>query len=61
MLKWSLPLGKDATCVVLAKQLHSHDGKDEDDDTQDEGQITESAHRATHDRDQQIQRGPRLG
>lgn len=48
------------TCVILAEQLHSHHGEDEDDDTQDECQITESAHRAAHDRDQQVQRWPRL-
>lgn len=48
------------TGVVLAEQLHAHDGKDEDNDTQYERQVAQGAHGATHDRDQQVQRWPRL-
>ena len=35
--------------VRLAKQLHSHDSKDEDDDTEDKGQVGQGAHRVHHD------------
>lgn len=46
--------------VVLAEELHTHHGEDEDDDTQDEGQVTQGPYRSTHDRDQQVQRRPRF-
>lgn len=43
-----------STCVVLAEQLHPHDGKYEDDNAQYKGQIAECTHCATHDRDQEV-------
>jgi hypothetical protein len=49
------------TVIVFAEELHAHDGEDEDDDAQDEGQVTQSAHRFAHDGDQQVESGPRLG
>lgn len=49
------------TDVVLAEKLHAHDGKDEDDDTQHEGQVTQGTHRPAHDWDEQVECRPWLG
>ena len=46
--------------VILAEELHAHHGEDEDDNAEHEGQVTQGAHRSAHNRDQQIQRGPRF-
>ena len=46
--------------VVGAEQLHAHHGEDEDDNHQNEAEVTERAHRASDDADQQVQRRPRL-
>ncbi len=56
-----LVLGSSLTDIALAKELHSHHSKDEDDDAEDEGEVAEGAHRLAHDRYQQVQGGPRLG
>ena len=56
----AIPLA-DILCVGCTKQLHSHDGEDEDDDAQHQGEVAQRAHRLAHDRDEQVQGGPRLG
>lgn len=48
----------DVVRVVLAEKLHSHDGEDEDDDTQYEGQVTQRTHCSAHDGNQEIQSWP---
>jgi hypothetical protein len=50
----------EVTVIVFAEELHAHDGEDEDDDAQDEGQVIQSADRFAHDGDQQVEGGPRL-
>ena len=40
--------------VVDSVQLHPHHGEDEDDDSEHDAQVTESAHRTTDDPDEQI-------
>jgi hypothetical protein len=45
----------------LAKELHAHDGKDEDDDAKHEGQVGQRPHRVHHDRQDVVQRLPGLG
>ena len=47
--------------VVLAEELHAHDGKDEDDDAQDERQVGQRADRVRHDGENVVQRLPRFG
>ena len=47
--------------VVVPVQLHSHHGEDEDDDAQHQGEVSQRAHRLAHDRDEQVEGGPRLG
>lgn len=54
-------LSKLVDRVLLSKQLHPHDGEDEDDDGQNEAEVAECTHRTTDDSDQQVQRRPRLG
>ncbi len=49
------------TDVALAEELHSHHSEDEDDDTEDKGEVAESAHRLPHDRYQQVERRPGFG
>lgn len=56
--EWEYPNPCALTGVVLAKELHAHDGKDENDDAQDEGQITQGTHSFTHDGDEQVESGP---
>ena len=46
--------------VVVPVQLHSHHGKDEDDDDKHEGQVGEGAHSVAHDGQDVIERLPRL-
>jgi hypothetical protein len=48
------------TPVILAEELHTHDGEDKDDNTQDERQVTESTHRSTHDGYEQVECWPRF-
>lgn len=48
------------TDVVFAEELHAHDGEDEDDDAQDERQVTQGAHRFSHNGDEQVERRPRF-
>ena len=47
--------------VILPEQLHAHHGEDEDDDAQHQGEVSQRAHRLAHDRDEQVEGGPRLG
>ena len=47
--------------VVLAKQLHTHHSKDEDDDAQHEGQVGQGPHCVHHDGEDIVERFPRLG
>ena len=47
--------------VVGSEQLHSHHGKDEDDNGQHETEVTESAHCSTDDANEEVQSRPRLG
>lgn len=47
--------------VVLAKKLHAHHGKDEDDDGQHQSQVPQSTHWVANDLDQHVQSGPWLG
>lgn len=49
------------TDIVFAEQLHSHDGKDENDNAKDEGQVTQGSDRSTHDWYEQVQCGPWFG
>ncbi len=49
------------TCVALAKELHSHHSKDEDDDTEDKGEVAQRPDGLPHDGDEEVQGGPRLG
>ena len=58
-----LPLNDDwgsSPDVILAEELHAHHGEDEDDDAEDEGQVGERPHRVHHDRQDVVQRLPRL-
>ncbi len=48
------------TCVALAEELHAHDGKDEDDDAEYEGEVAQRPDGLPHDGDEEVQRGPRL-
>ena len=58
----ALPLGvADLLDVGLAEELHPHHGEDEDDDAQHQGEVSQRAHRLAHDRDEQVEGGPRLG
>jgi len=54
-------LGEVVERVVGAKQLHAHDGEDEDEDGEDEAEVAESTQCAADDTHEQIQRRPRLG
>ena len=47
--------------VIIAEQLHPHDGENEDDDGEDEAEVAEGSHRSTDDTDEQVERGPGLG
>lgn len=51
----------NVTDVIFAKELHAHNGEDEDNDAQDERQVTQGPHGFTHDWDEKIERRPRLG
>ena len=58
-----MPLNDDwgsSPDVILAEELHAHHGEDEDDDAEDEGQVGERPHRVHHDRQDVVQRFPRL-
>ena len=48
------------TLVGLAKELHAHDGEDEDDDTEHEGEVAQGANGLAHDGDEQVEGRPRL-
>ena len=43
------PFVADLFDVELPKELHTHHGKDEDDDTEDKSQVGESANSVGHD------------
>ena len=47
--------------VIIAEQLHPHDGKDEYDDGEDEAEVAQRPHRSTDDADEEVERGPGLG
>ena len=49
------------TDIALSKELHSHHSKDEDDDAEDEGEVSQGPHCLAHDGDEQVQSGPGLG
>jgi len=49
------------THITFSKKLHPHDSKNEDDDAKDEGQVSKCSHRFTHDGDEKVECGPRLG
>ena len=40
------------TLVGFAKELHAHDGEDEDDDTEHEGEVAQGAYCLAHDGDE---------
>jgi len=44
--------------VARAEELHSHDGKDEDDDGKDKAEVAEGTHCSANDTDEQVQRWP---
>ena len=44
--------------VVLPKDLHSHDGKDEDDDTENKTEVTQCVDCSTDYSDQKVQGWP---
>lgn len=54
------PLVAHLVEVVLAEELHAHDGEDEDDDAQDEGQVGQGADRVGHDGQDVVERLPWL-
>ena len=47
--------------IKLAKELHAHNGKDEDDDGQDKTEVSQGTHGAANDANEQVECGPRLG
>lgn len=47
--------------VMAAKQLHSHDGEDKDDDGEDKTKVTECTHRTANDSYEEIECRPRFG
>ena len=49
------------TCVTFPEELHAHDGENEDNDTEDEGEVTESTNSFPHDGDEKVESGPGLG
>ena len=49
------------TDIAFSEELHPHDGKDEDDDAEDEGQVAQRPHRFAHDGDEEVQGRPRFG
>ena len=55
------PLLADKVEVVLAEELHAHDGEDEDDDAEDEGQVGQGPHRVGHDCQNVVEGFPGLG
>ena len=48
------------TCVTFPEELHAHDGENEDNDTEDEGEVTESTNSFPHDGDEKVECWPRL-
>ena len=54
------PLVADLVEVVLSEELHAHDGEDEDDDAEDEGQVGERSDRVCHDGEDVVERFPWL-
>ena len=57
----AVPFFTDEFGVVFAEELHSHDGEDEDDDAEDEGEVGESADGVHHDGEDVVERLPGLG
>ena len=53
--------GECGTWVTFPEELHPHDGEDEDDDTEDEGEVTKSTNSFPHDGDEKVEGGPGLG
>ena len=49
------------TFIAFSKELHAHDGEDEDDDTKDECEVTESTDSFPHDGDEKVEGWPGLG
>lgn len=47
--------------VVLSEELHAHNGKNEDDNAEYKRQVTQGAHRFTHDGYKQVESGPGFG
>jgi L-lysine 2,3-aminomutase len=46
--------------VIGAEHLHAHHSENEDDNAEHKGQISKVAHRFAHDRNEQVQSGPRF-
>ena len=57
----AVPLLADFVGVVLAKELHAHHSEDENDNTEDEGQVGQRAHRVGHDRQDVVEGLPGFG
>ena len=57
----SFPNNFIPTFIALSKELHAHDGEDEDDDAEDKGQVTKSTDGFPHDGDEKVEGWPGLG
>lgn len=51
----------DTLFVALSKELHSHHGKDENDNGQYQGQVAQGTHWISNNLDQHVQGGPGFG
>ena len=49
------------TNIAFAKELHPHDGEDEDNDAQHESEVAQGPNCLAHNRNEQVERRPRLG
>lgn len=49
------------TCVALPEELHTHHSKDEDNDTEDKGEVAQRPDGLAHDGDEEVEGGPGLG
>ena len=55
------PTFKVFTGVVISKELHAHDSKDEDDDGENKTEVAEGTHGSAYDANEQVESGPRFG
>ena len=58
---FTFPNGTNVIVIILAKKLHSHDGKDENNDKQNKCQIGQSWQSFGHNGKDIIERFPGLG